>query len=246
MKIAAPKPFTYKGGKRAVLLLHGFTGTTGDVRKLGKYLQERGYTCHAPLYTGHGVDPYQLITTNPDDWWQDVFEGYQYLKEEGYEKIAVAGVSLGGVFSLKLATMLPVQAIISMCAPMHAETLDDLNMRVYNYALVYKKLEGKSEDQIQLEMETFEETEMPSLVELQELIASMKEKLETITAPIFVIQGRLDDPLYQASAEIIFENINSQDKQLKWYENSGHIITLGKEKEVVYEDIYNYLELLNW
>lgn len=27
MKLASPKPFTFEGGDRAVLLLHGFTGT---------------------------------------------------------------------------------------------------------------------------------------------------------------------------------------------------------------------------
>jgi carboxylesterase len=246
MKIAAPKPFIYKGGNKAVLLLHGFTGTTGDVRKLGKYLQERGYTCHAPLYKGHGVDPYQLIHTNPVDWWQDVINGYQLLRDEGYEKIAVAGVSLGGVLSLKLSTELPVQAVISMCAPMHAKTWDDLYTRVTNYALVYKKLEGKNENQIQYEMGEFKQSQMPSLVDLQELIVNMKEELDKITAPIFVIQGRLDDPLYQESAQIIYDRVHSEDKQLKWYEHSGHIITLGKEKETVYEDIYRYLETLNW
>ena len=28
MKLASPKPFTFEGGDRAVLLLHGFTGKT--------------------------------------------------------------------------------------------------------------------------------------------------------------------------------------------------------------------------
>ena len=52
MKIVTPKPFTFKGGDKAVLLLHGFTGNTADVRMLGRYLNERGYTCHAPQYKG--------------------------------------------------------------------------------------------------------------------------------------------------------------------------------------------------
>ncbi|MEC0612584.1 carboxylesterase, partial [Bacillus spizizenii] len=54
MKVVTPKPFTFKGGDKAVLLLHGFTGNTADVRMLGRYLNERGYTCHAPQYEGHG------------------------------------------------------------------------------------------------------------------------------------------------------------------------------------------------
>ncbi|BBP92335.1 hypothetical protein BsIDN1_59530 [Bacillus safensis] len=50
MKVVTPKPFTFKGGEKAVLLLHGFTGNTADVRMLGRYLNDRGYTCHAPQY----------------------------------------------------------------------------------------------------------------------------------------------------------------------------------------------------
>ena len=42
MKIAAAKPFTFEAGKRAILLLHGFTGTTADVRMLGRFLEKRG------------------------------------------------------------------------------------------------------------------------------------------------------------------------------------------------------------
>ncbi len=41
MKLVAPKPFTFEGGKRAVLLLHGFTGTTADVRMLGRFCKKK-------------------------------------------------------------------------------------------------------------------------------------------------------------------------------------------------------------
>ena len=40
MKITPPKPFTFKKGKRAVLLLHGFTGNSADVRMLGRFLRK--------------------------------------------------------------------------------------------------------------------------------------------------------------------------------------------------------------
>ena len=91
MKIIAPKPFTIESGKRAVLLLHGFTGNPNDVKRLGRYLAERNYTVHAPLYKGHGLDPLTLVQSNPQDWWDSVVEGYDILREKGYEEIAVAG-----------------------------------------------------------------------------------------------------------------------------------------------------------
>ena len=36
MQIKKPQPFTFEEGERAVLLLHGFTGHTADVRMLGR------------------------------------------------------------------------------------------------------------------------------------------------------------------------------------------------------------------
>jgi carboxylesterase len=246
MKIVAPKSFTFRGGNKAVLLLHGFTGSTVDVKRLGRYLQRRGYTCHGPLYKGHGLEPNELIQTGPDDWWQDVIDGYNFLKAEGFKEIAVAGVSLGGVFSLKVGMELPVKGIVSMCAPVQERSIDDLRKRVLDYAKRYKKFEGKDEEQINAELKELEQTPMQSLKSLQQIIVETREKVNLIRSPILVLQGCLDDPLYKESAQFIYENVNTNDKQMKWYEHSGHIITLGKEREKVYEDVYSFLNTLNW
>lgn len=246
MRLVAPKPFTYKGGHRAVLLLHGFTGSTVDVRRLGRYLQENGYTCHAPLYKGHGTGPEELVQTGPNDWWQNVREGYQFLRNEGYEDIAVAGVSLGGVFSLKIGIEHPVKGIVSMSAPAQEKSIDDLYKRVQDYAKGYKKLEEKTEEQIQAEMKEFAENPMPSIKDLQQLIVETSEQLNQISSPISILYGGLDDILYQESAQIIFNIVHSKDKQLKQYGHSGHIITLGEEREKVYKDVLHFLEDLNW
>ena len=52
MQIKLPQPFFFEEGKRAVLLLHGFTGNSSDVRQLGRFLQKKGYTSYAPQYEG--------------------------------------------------------------------------------------------------------------------------------------------------------------------------------------------------
>ena len=41
MKVKQTKPFTFEAGKRAVLLLHGFTGNSADVRMLGRFLEKK-------------------------------------------------------------------------------------------------------------------------------------------------------------------------------------------------------------
>ena len=75
--------------------------------------------------------------------------GYNQLKEAGYDEIAVAGLSLGGVFSLKLGYNMPVKGIVTMCAPMSMKTTDIMYEGVCKYAREYKKYEGKDEQQIE-------------------------------------------------------------------------------------------------
>ncbi|ASN06397.1 alpha/beta hydrolase [Virgibacillus necropolis] len=245
MKIVHPKSFTYRGGDRAVLLLHAFTGNTVDVKKLGKYLQKYNYTCHAPLYKGHGLEPNALIKTGPKDWWQDVVNGYQLLKDDGFEKIAVVGLSLGGVFSLKIGTELNVNGIVSMSVPIRRE-IDVLHERVLTYAKRYKQFQGKSEEQITVEMSELKNNPMHGLSEFQELVDNTSQKLDLITSPIFVMYGLLDDSLYKESANFIYDTVRTDCKKIKEYTQSEHMMTLGKDAEELNEDILIFLDSLDW
>ena len=246
MKMKLQEPFTFEGGKRAVLLLHGFTGNSADVRMLGRYLEKQGYTCHAPHYKGHGVPPEELVKTGPSDWWKDVMMAYDFLKEKGYKEIAVAGLSLGGVFSLKLGYTVPIKGIVSMCAPMYIKSEDAMYKGVLEYAREFKKYEGKKQEQIENEMDRFADKPMGTLKALQELITDVREHVDHIYAPTFVVQGRHDDVINPKSADIIYEAIESPVKQIKWYEESGHVITLDKERNQLHEDVLEFLESLDW
>lgn len=247
MRIIPPKPFTFEGGKRAVLLLHAFTGSSADVRMLGRYLQKRGYTCHAPIYKGHAVAPEELMTTSPHDWWQDVDNAWQQLRNDGYDEIAVAGLSLGGLFTLKTASMFDVKGVVPMCAPMTTSgNVDRLYQGVLQYAKEYKQLENKSKEVVEKEMEEFKKLPLDTLESISDLIEEVRDSLDMIDAPTLVVQAKLDQMVELKSAEIIYEGILSDEKELKWYENSHHVITMGPEKDQLHEDIYQFLEQLDW
>ena len=248
MKTLAPKPFTFeaKEGDRAVLLLHGFTGNTADVRMLGRYLQQKGYTCHAPLYKGHDLPPEQLLEYGPGDWWQDVIEGYEFLKDQGYKNIAVCGLSLGGVFSLKLGYTVPIKGIIPMCAPMSFKSDKRMLKGLHLYAAEYKRKEGKSKEQIEKEIDELFSQPLHALKGLKELIVDVKNHVDLIYAPTFVVQARNDQMIDIHSANIIYDAIQSDLKKIKWYEDSGHVITVDKERDQLHVDIFEFLEKLDW
>ncbi|GGN64704.1 MULTISPECIES: alpha/beta hydrolase [Oceanobacillus] len=246
MKIKQPQAFTFEAGPRAVLLLHGFTGHTADVRMLGRFLEKKGYTSHAPIYRGHGVPPEELIKSNPDQWWEDVNLALNHLKELGYDEIAVAGLSLGGVLGLKLAYSTQVKGIISMCAPMFFDNETQLTQGFELFAKEYKQLERKDAKTIEREVATVmeESTELFSL--LKETIEEVKDNVDTIYTPTFVVQARNDMMINTESANYIYDHVEADLKDIKWYEESGHVITLDKQKDELHEDIYQFLEKLDW
>ena len=59
-----------------------------------------------------------------------------------------------------------------------------------------------------------------------------------IYAPTFVVQARHDHMINTESANIIYNEVESTIKKLKWYEESGHVITLDKENDQLHEDVY--------
>ncbi|QLK85558.1 carboxylesterase [Staphylococcus sp. 17KM0847] len=244
MKIQLPKPFLFEGGKRAVLLLHGFTGNSSDVRQLGRYLQKKGYTSHAPHYEGHAAPPEEILESSPHVWYKDALDGYDYLVEQGYDEIAVAGLSLGGVFALKLSLNRDVKGVVTMCTPAYIKTEGAMFEGFLAYARNFKRYEGKDDETIEQEMSHFHPTE--TLKELQATLEGVRESIDEVMDPLLVIQSEHDEMINPDSANVIYDGAISEQKHLSWYHNSGHVITIDKEKEQVFEEVYQFLEGLDW
>src|SRR5690625_3970674 len=187
MKMKQPEPFTFKAGRRAILLLHGFTGHSADVRMLGRYLEKKGYTSHAPIYRGHGLTPEALLETGPSDWWEDVQHAYEHLVDLGYDEIAVAGLSLGGILSLKLANCEKVKAVIPMCTPMIFDNKNNLQAAFRSYVKQHKQQEGKDETVIEKETNNIMEQSNKIFEDIAELNNEVREMVDMIYAPTFVV-----------------------------------------------------------
>lgn len=246
MKIQTPKPFTFEAGEKAVLLLHGFTGHSADVRMLGRYLESKGYTSHAPIYRGHGLQPEELINSNPDQWWEDTLKGYDHLKRLGYEKIAVAGLSMGGALSLKLAGCREIKAVIPMCTPMFFDNEAELKGAFKLFARQYKQLERKDNDTIDKEVSSLMQNSEQLFGQIERFVDDVRKSVDLIYTPTMVVQARHDQIINPESANYIYEHVETDEKQLKWYEESSHVITLDKERDQLHEDIDTFLQSISW
>lgn len=244
VNILPAKEIYLQGNEHALLLLHSFTSHTRDMKKVAAKLHEEGYTCYAPLYRGHGDTPEQLLQYNVNDWWQDVVNAYQFLLDEGYQKISVIGISIGGIFTLKLAQLEQLEQIIVLSVPVEKEP-EQLKRRIVDYAYNYKNIEGKSALQISNEIESFMNMPLDSFIAFQHFIKDTMLHLNKITIPIAIFYGERDEDVYAQSAETIYQQVHSSKKKLKGFANSKHLMTLGRDQEDIMEEMIKFLRLNN-
>ncbi|MFD1929521.1 alpha/beta hydrolase [Sporosarcina siberiensis] len=240
MRIKKAQSIFIAGNDTAVLLLHSFTSHTRDMNMLAKSIHESfGFTCYAPLYRGHGEEAEALIPYTIDDWWEDTLESYQELAKK-YKQVTVIGLSVGGVFALKLAEQFPIEQVIVMSVPMNSQPLE-LKKRVIDFAFRYKKLENKSDQQIKIELKRFDSMPLDSFERFKQFISETRNELDKITAPIAVYYGGRDEVTYEESAFEIADNVSSKTIQLEKFYNTSHLMTLSKEKDRLFEQIHQFL-----
>lgn len=239
IKLKNPDDIYKVGSHHAILLLHSFTGSVRDMKDLAEVLHEKGYTTYVASYPGHGLPLDQLLETTIDDWWQKVDNSYQFLKSEGYETISVIGVSLGGLFALKLLETYSIDRGIVMSVP-HFKDDEGIKFRLRNYGRRINQVLSMSEEESAMQLEQVERYNEGSLL-FRTYIEDIMGQLNRITAPVYVMYGEQDDKSYKDSAMFLEAHLQSQ-KQLSGFEKSKHLMTHGAGKEEVEQAVIRYFE----
>lgn len=229
--------------QHAILLLHSFTGTVRDVKLLATKLNKIGYTCMVPAYQGHGLMISELMKYTIHDWWNDAYEGFRKLKDEGYEKITVLGVSLGGLLSLKLAEEEAVHSVVVMSTPYKKDDAS-LEMRLANYGSRMGQLLGLENDEINRQIALIPQYEA-GLYKFKQMVDDIMSNVKHIDAPIAIKYGKEDEVSYEKSASYIYKQIEHEQKYIKGYDLCHHLMTQGKGKEAVTDDVIDFLSQYN-
>jgi len=232
------KEFYYKGNNTGILLIHGFTGTPSEVRLLGEFLRDKGYTVKGILLKGHGTTLKDMKMCSFRDWIHGAVEGYKSLKQECDEVFAV-GLSMGGLLSLYLARNYDIRGAVTLSAPVRiygSKAAFDFIERNLNTYII-----GRPEKR-DIDIISYERSPLISVHRLFKLIRYVRANLRYIEKPVLIMQSYGDRTVSPMSANIIYNNIGSKDKSIIYLHKSGHMITCGSEKEQVFEEVYNFIK----
>ncbi len=236
--------FFWPAGSDSALLIHGFTATTAEVRLLGEYLHERGYTVAAPLLPGHGTTPQEMNRQKWQDWVNAVEHAYQRLKARG-GRVFICGESMGALLALYTASEHPEIAGIVLYAPAlrvanHTSTM--LKVRALHRVVPMAKKPVRAPTAADARWKGYSVNPLRALVHLNELQRAVRRRLPRVHQPLLVIQGRLDQSIDLRSGEITLDGVASTDKQLVWLDESTHCVILDQEWEKAAELTCSFME----
>jgi len=224
--------FFWEGRPVGILLSHGFTATTAEVRLVAEKFHARGYTVAAPLLPGHGATPDDLNQTKWRDWVESGEESLQKLFGS-CEQVWVAGASMGGLLALYLAStnqqisgaLLYVPAIRTMMSKMDI-------LQLYLGAPFVKELARDSLDGSDL-WQGYPGLPLRGIIQFLRFQSATVKRLSDIHQPVLIFQGRKDVTVAPEAGEIIMGGVSSEIKEHHWMEKSSHSILLDEEYEEV-------------
>ncbi len=227
------------GNKKGVLLIHGFTATPWEIKGLGTFLAENGFSVYIPLLRGHGIAPDFLRGVSWKDWYASTAYGYELLANL-VDEVNVVGLSMGGLLSIILASNYPVNSLATINTPMLVKDKRIYFANILQYFWDYTTNPNVAKEE---ELYYYKERLVSAIAELNYLINEAKLNLYKVNSPVLIVQTNEDPVVEPFSARIIFQGVHSKNKNLFTLENDvSHTPLKGRSKDELFREMLGFLE----
>lgn len=245
---AAAKPFFIKGNSpQSLLFLHGFTASPSEVWPVARKLNEiNNCSISGILLPGHGTTPEQLNEICWPEWYRAVHDELISLLNN-YQQVFVGGLSLGALLALHAAVNINgLTGVAAINAPIFYHNA--IIPRLADLARLFTPYYHKKGLKEIIEFENqgrFAYRVMPlkAFHSLNQLRRIVMQEVAGLEIPALIIQSQRDESVHFRSGNFLYEKISQENAQLIILNKSGHVATMGSEKELIAHKMASFMAM---
>ncbi len=220
--------------RKAVLIIHGFTGNLYDNEYLMNYLElDPRFDVYARTLPGHAKD--RFSNAKVEDWLQFVDNQIKELINNGYRTIYVIGHSMGGILATYVAGKYKqIKKVVLMNA-----AFDYINLKQNKDDIRDRDLEKYSHL-----WEKALRTSPFMLYEFTKLVKKGQNYLKKVTCPVLILRSTRDEIVPYKTGDLIYDKLGTPEKD-KWITDvigAWHTIISSERKEITSGYIKNFLK----
>lgn len=225
--------------RKAILIIHGFAGGTYDEEYLTNRLELiKNYDVFNFTLAGH--DGLFKSNMKEIDWIKSTEDMINFLIENNYKTIYVIGHSMGGVLAARLATKYKeVKKLVLLAAAFRYLEFKDDNVDIVKSLKKTKDLVKDYKDEFMSRL-----IKMPpnAIKEFMSTVKDNEHVLKDINIPTFIIQGTNDSLVPLETADYIYNEIPSKEKDILICDGVNHDIFRSNKKEEITQEIIEFLK----
>ncbi len=242
VSIPNSEPFELIGGQIAVLLIHGFSGSPLSVKPWAEKLHQSGFTVNVPRLPGHGSNWNEMNQTRWEEWFAEVENKFRELKSR-HQRVFVAGFSMGGALSLRLATIYrnEIEGILLVNPSIGDDRLIMRLVPFLKYFIPSVKGRGTDVAAPNPPRHSYGRTPLRALHSLQKLWRVVRRDLHLIDQPLMIGYSINDHVVNPKFSEILIDNVSSMDIREVVFERSFHNVALDYDLPILVEESVNFI-----
>lgn len=235
--------FSFGEGAVGVLLVHGFTGSPQALRELGEYLAERDLAVEGIRLPGHGTTWEDLNARKTQEWIDAVEAGFAKVAR-GRRRVFIVGLSFGAALAVDFAARNAedVAGLVTLAGLVY--TKDPRRFLAPVIRRLTASLPGVANDIADAGGSELAYDRLPTTAAYQMLryIRGARAALPNVRCPILVMHSRNDHTVHPGNAQVIFDTVASEDKELVWLDKSYHLLPLDFDKQEVFERTCDFIK----
>ncbi|OMH33219.1 carboxylesterase [Tersicoccus sp. Bi-70] len=226
--------------RTGVVVCHGFTGSPVSVLPWARHLADAGLAVRVPLLEGHGTSWQQLNRTSWQQWYGSLVTAYLDLADQ-VDRVAVAGLSMGGTLALRLAAQYPVAGATLVNPAMTFASPAARWVGALKYVRRSLPAIGSDIKATGVDEQAYPRTPLAATHELARLFAATVPLLPAVDCPVQIFRSTVDAVVPDSSLTAITEGLPSAPEVVRLHD-SYHVATLDNDAPEIFHSSLRFLD----